>query len=352
MTMRTSPVILAACFAAILPDADGASAAEDHAEMVAGMVAGHIVPRYEALRTATGRLERAVSAACNAGRSPAGDRVQSAYREALFAWMGVQHLRFGPAMADDRFYRYQYWPDKHGQGAKQMRRLLAGPADRIPGPERIAETSVAVQGFPALERLTFPPAGAKTGERRVRTCRLATSITGNLTSMTAEAVREWGAFEPRDARETISRIIRAAVEQLQVVSSLKLGRPMGKSLKKARPRRAESWRSGTSLENIRRNYLALRELIDGSGKWKGLRPSLTASKERIDSADALSRNLSYGSGAIAEHGLSLADSVKRDDGRKFVTFLIAHTDGIRDIVVDDIAPALGVELGFNEQDGD
>ncbi len=351
MIMRIRPTVFAVCFAAFLLGGNSVSATEDRAELVAGIVAGHIVPRYEALQTATTNLARTVSAVCRAGRSPAEDKARSDYRAALAAWMGVQHLRFGPAKVDDRIYRYQYWPDKHGQGGKQMRRLLAGPVDKIPGTKRIGETSVAVQGFPALERLLFSEP-MKTEEQRAKTCKLATSITSNLTSMTADALREWRDFRPQNAQETINQIVRATVEQLQIISNLKLNRPMGKSLKKARPRRSESWRSEASLSNIQQNYLALKEMIDGSGDWVGLRPLLATSQEQTDAVDALSQNLTYGSDAIRKHGPSLADSVKQDDGRKFVTFLIAHTEGIRDLVVDNVAPALGVNLGFNEQDGD
>lgn len=351
MIMRLRQILIAACFTTLLSAGNGASASADPGKLVAGIIAGHIIPGYEALKMKTTDLERTVNTACGAGNTPSERTVQTAYRAALAAWMGVQHLRFGPAMVDDRFYRYQYWPDKHGQGGRQMRRLLAGPIERIPDLARIGETSVAVQGFPALERLLFPGT-PETEEQRAKTCKLAISITRNLTAMTTNALQEWQKFKPESAQETISQIVRAAVEQLQIIANLKLSRPMGKSLKKARPRRAESWRSAASLANISQNYLALKELVDGSGDWKGLRPSLVASKEQTDAVDALSQNLSYGSEAIGKHGVSLAKSVKQEDGRKFVTFLIAHTEGIRDLVVDNVAPALGVNLGFNEQDGD
>ncbi len=349
--MPTRQILVAACFAPILLQGETASASADRAELVAGIVAGHVVPRYEVLKTKTADLERVANAACTAGRSPTEDEVQSAYRHALNAWMGVQHLRLGPVAVDDRLYRFQYWPDKHGQGGRQMRRLLAGPVEQIPDVRRIGETSVAVQGFPALERLLFSNT-PETDDQRAKICKLATSITRNLVSMSANALGEWRQFKPDDAQEAISQIVRGVVEQLQIIANLKLVRPMGKSAKKARPRRAESWRSEASLGNIRENFDALKELIDGAGAWKGLRPALATSPEQTGALDALSQNLSYGSEVIGKHGLSLAKSVRQDDGRKFVTFLIAHTEGVRDLVVDNVAPALGVNLGFNEQDGD
>lgn len=323
----------------------------DKSEMATGILTGHIVPAYARLDAGAGQLKEAIGASCKDGRRLDREPVRDAFRDALSAWMGVQHIRFGPAKSQDRHYRFQYWPDKHGQGARQMRRLLAAPIGDMPDARLIGQKSVAIQGFPALEQLLFPSREPK-AEERAKRCRLAQAISGNLAEMASLTLADWKSYKPKDPQEMIATLVRNLTEQLQIIADLKFKRPMGKSAKEARPRRAESWRSGRSFENIRQNYLALAALFNGGSGAHGLRSAMARDGEDGDAANAIAEHLSYGAAQAGKQKQTLSQIVGTQQGRALVTFLVQHTNATRELVLEHLAPALGVEMGFNAQDGD
>ncbi|MEM1198785.1 MAG: imelysin family protein [Pseudomonadota bacterium] len=323
----------------------------DKAALARGVIAGHIAPGYAQLAEATANLRQKIDAACNGQETLTGPDVQGAYTSALAAWMRVQHIRFGPAMAEDRFYSFQFWPDKHGQAAKQIRRRLSGPIDKIPDKDQIGRGSVALQGFPALERLIFD-SKANTPEQRLKACKLATSIGFNLARMAKETAADWQSYAPKEPSEVLNAVVRNMMEQLQIITDLKLGRPLGKSLEGARPRRAESWRSRSSLENIKANLQSLSDLLAGSGKHPGLASVLPNEGETLGMRDAIVEQLAYGIGRIEQQPGSLHDAVSTQKEREAILFLVAHIDGLRQLLFEQLAPALDVNLGFNSQDGD
>src|SRR3546814_3114375 len=69
------------------------------------------------------------------------------------AWMAVQHLRFGPSLLFLRVDRVEFWPDKRGTVGRHLAQLLSDHDLQPLAPRVFANGSVAVQGFPALERL-------------------------------------------------------------------------------------------------------------------------------------------------------------------------------------------------------
>ncbi len=343
------------CIVAALLAASGLAQAElgpeQKTRLIGSLLTNHVIPRYAAFRDQAAILRDALKRTCQAGQPPGTDVVKSAFSATLAAWMQVQHIRFGPVMAKDRFYRVQFWPDKHGRGGKQLNRLLNGPPDAVPDKNRIARTSVALQGLPALERLIFTSPDSNDRRREIA-CRLASAITHNLVQIADSTLADWQAYKPADAAIVIEALVRNLVEQLQIILDAKLARPLGKSVKLARPKRAESWRSRNSLNNIRHNLQGMLELIGGPDGGDGLRLATRPAKEGYDIADAMVENLNYGIKSISGHPGSLAEDVTSPKGREYITFLIAHVGGLQELIVEHLAPQLGVNLGFNSQDGD
>ena len=146
-------------------------------------------------------------------------------------------MKFGPSLRDDAYFKLQFWPDKHGRGGRQLNGLLLSE-EPVPNAEALGALSVAVQGFPALERLLFDEdEAAFVGEGGARRCALALSVSRNLSGLTATLARDWVFYDPVDEREFVTRAYRSYLEMFSVIAELKLKRPMGKSLKAARPKR-------------------------------------------------------------------------------------------------------------------
>ncbi len=375
---RSPPVVLAgllallALLALAVPLARQAAAQDASAreelrrEIARDLVVHHALPRYEALTAETAALDGAARTFC-ADPTPDGlDAVHEAYADAFEAWMAIQHVRFGPVMREDRYYRLEYWPDKHGQGGRQLRKLFASGDLSAMTPETLADKSVALQGFPALERILY----GKNAESRLTSgdetaaglCRFATAITGNLKAMAAATETEWrdgpaaqaNDMDAETVDQTLKDFFQAFTDELQFIRLSKLGEPLGETPGQANPRAAEAWRSGLSLPAIQANLAGLHETFSGNEEAgsKGLGAALNRDEADGDYRRSVARGLLYGIDFIDDHPDLLTAGLKSEEGRKSIAFLMLHLDGVRERAAGTLGGALGVDLGFNAMDGD
>lgn len=322
------------------------AAAADNKSVLDGIVNGHIVPRYQALAAATDDLSQAIQADCR-DDTPGDAGSRAAFRAALLAWQSIQHIRFGPVMVDNRHYRFEFWPDKHGQGARQVRKLLSADADKIPPAVRIGKSSVAIQGFPALERVIHGKIS-----NAAAACALAVSIAGNLNAMSSDVVKEWSSWQPGSVPDMGKLLARNLADQLDVMAGLKLARPLGETLETARPRRAEHWRSTLSYAALAANFDGLHGFFAGENSQPGLRAWAVAGGAPARQADQLAEHLNYGSTFVGWQKVPLHDAVSDRGARDKAAFLASHVRYTEDLVKSVVYPALGVAAGFNSQDGD
>ena len=249
-------------------------------------ISRHVLPRYRVLAEATAGLDRQSRAFCASADRGALERLRHSYHEAMDAWMGVQHLRHGPVERHMRYFRFQLWPDKHNTGSRRLRELLMQQDVQALQPETFRHSSVAIQGFTALETLLFDSGDtlkALTGPQAPGfRCRVVEAISHNLATMATELVKDWSTSKTpfqkmfnadgkstlgpdgRDnlaaRREVAAGFLNLIHTQLEVIIAQKLARPMAASPAEARPQRAESWRSRRSLRNIMQNLVAVEDL--------------------------------------------------------------------------------------------
>jgi len=268
--------------------------------------------------------------------------VRTAFHDAMDAWQMAQHIRHGAVALDDRHARLQFWPDKRGITERHMRKLLADPvpADFM---DDLPRASVAIQGFPALERLLFGDAPLsqhiQPGEKAVR-CTVAVAIAHNIAEIAA-ALKLESATLPADAKNDIRDTVNDLVTGLEFVQSLKLKLPAGKE--RPRPRLLENWRSVRSLKNVEINIRALRNLYEVLAVTipdEDRQHSLI--RNQFDAAEDAVR-------AMGENGKELLDV---ELGPVRFRALAGTLETIRDLVAEMLPGRLGVDLGFNSLDGD
>lgn len=154
-------------------------------EMAKALTEGHILPRYRDLERAAADLEESAAKHCPADP----DALQEAYNAAMDDWMRIQHVRFGPVQDGTRAARIQYWLDRKGRGRRQLLSMLRKADPARLDPDRFAQTSVAVQGLPALELILYSPPAK--GQDPAYRCRVIAAIGHNLANLTAEIIAEW-----------------------------------------------------------------------------------------------------------------------------------------------------------------
>lgn len=338
-----------------------ALAAPDWQQANMNAVDNHVIPRYQQLAEATADLDQRIADFCRARDADGLDSIRKGYHRAMDAWQGIQHIRFGPVAFYLRHHRFQLWPDKRGTGAKQLRQVLAAEDAALLTPERFRQASVAIQGLSALERLLFDAeADAFFNENGPGyRCRLSEAIATNLATMSRRIVEEWkgGELHFREAirtapegndhfysaREVTGRLLNDLHTQLQVIVDLKLGRPLGQGSGRLYPRRAESWRSRRSLENVALNLASAQALYQTAFRPLIGEPAIAeaievAFAETQTAARAIEPSL-YEITAAAKHRAGL-ERLQR------AAVVLQRT------IAEQLSTAIGVPLGFNGLDGD
>ncbi|MEM9060880.1 MAG: imelysin family protein [Pseudomonadota bacterium] len=315
---------------------------------IEAVVEKHILAGYLAFETATRDLADQAEADCR----PDSEPLRAAFHDAFDAWLKVSHLRFGPSEVDNRAFALAFWPDPRSKTRKALARLIANRDAIVSDPAEYKTLSVAARGLYALERLLFDPeyTAPETSEY---VCALTRAVATDIASTATEIGGDWrggfaaelAGFGVGDSRyrtelEALQEVFKALSTGLQFSSEARLGRPLG-TFERPRPKRAEMRLSERSQRNVLESLDALQDL---SRHLAANEPEIAAN---LDSAFAFARQSASNIGDDPVFA-----SVSEVQGRLMVEILQQSIDGIREIVLVELGPALGVSKGFNALDGD
>lgn len=295
---------------------------------------------------------------------------QSRWKDTMSAWQRVQWVHFGPVTDDNEDWKIQFWPDKINLVEKKTRFLFV---KRKPMDEAlIAKSSVVVQGLSALEFLLFDdPFNAslqqqKSQEKYERQCELMLAITANLSMTTKRLSDGWQdekflaswLKKAKDQEQSAflaqrnSEIIEALLAQMERIKMDKVGGGLGYKSRNKRPNEYffESWRSQTSLNNIQVNLVSFQQLLSGKEGYN--LTNMLNDKKHVELAVTLNNALQSVIDNSSDISGSLHNAVA--DPKKIVQVeaLFKNMGNMNTILKRELAPALGVVLGFNSNDGD
>ncbi|CUH51610.1 imelysin family protein [Shimia marina] len=321
--------------------------AQDAATLVEGVLAQHVLPGFQTFATRTEALTAAAQSDCQ----PQSAELRAAFHEGFDAWMAVSHLRFGPSEVDERAFALAFWPDTKGFTPKSLTKFITTEDPVIAEPEAFGEVSIAARGFFAMEYLLYDDTIATLGDAQYH-CALVQAVAADIDRQAQAILADWqGGYAtsmqtPSDAAEyatdlaAVAQLFKALDTGLQFNEEARLGRPLG-SFEKPRPRRAEARRSGRSLRNITVSLTALEELS------QALAAQTPGVAERLEAAFAVAFEQAE---VLAEDPVFAG--VAEMQGRFKVEILQQYIGNIRDIVTQELGPALDVTAGFNALDGD
>lgn len=357
------------CAGVLLPLA-GLHAAPLWPELNRVVVDQHIVPRYKQLAQATAALEERSTVFCASADTAGLSQVRDGYQSAMDAWASVQHIRFGPVTVQKRYERFEYWPDKHNTGERQLSKALADQDMAQLSVDKFVTASIALQGLGTLERLLYDDVQleqfAGGGDQPSYRCRLIEAVAHNLAVMSREVADEWtnpgspyrgivlGAEQGNayfaSSREVSAGLLNDLYTSLQVVVDQKLLPVMGHGPEEISPKRAESWRSGRSLRNIRLNLEADQELytIEFS-------PMLVAdggNAARVQEDEAIRRDFKTALAGIRAIERPLDEVVQDAAQRPALEQLLATISDLKRHVSGPVPVALDLPRAFNGLDGD
>ena len=345
---------LAAVLAVLsLPAASVLAAPPEPGPLAVKVVEGVVLPGYEALAATTAAQAADWKSACADGdfarKAPAlRERYQAA---AADAWAAVENVTTGPIGESLRGDRIFFGPDKRNYVSKAVAELLSRAKAGELAPDAMRSASVAGQGFPALERVLFePPSDTVAG------CRVGAAIARNLSTISANIVTEWKAPDGPLARlkrgegdtlhfadpaQASARLITDLAGGLQRANDLKLSPVMGGNVEAAKPKSAEGWRSGRSARALGASVASLAATA-----------KIFASAAPADVSETNGKAFDLAQASVARLPADFGDAAADPKRRKALEATVAAVKAAQADVAKNLAPALGLPLGFNSLDGD
>lgn len=314
-------------------------------ELVPGLREAVLRPAVDEHRRSIATLRSALSAFCAA---PGADRLaapRNAFRAVMASWQRLAPVAQGPLGDASLAAGVYFWPDKHGTASRQLSRALAAEDAKLTTSEGVEGASAALGGLGALELLLWgdPPAVAEGGFG----CDYARAIAAVQEGYAARLSTILDASE--DPAAEGQAVLTTVQGGLDAVIRLKLEEPLGSTPDKARGTRAEAWRSGTSLANVRANLAMLKDLVVAP---RGIAQAAIGGPETQALAIIVERRFDRAIRAVAAVPLPLDRAVTDPAARPTVTALVQEVRNLRTLIGDRLGPALGLATGFNATDGD
>lgn len=278
--------------------------------------------------------------------------VKQAFHQTQSAWSRLQPLMVGPLSEGNRSWQVQFWPDKRNMVARQTEALLDEFADL--NQQQLDDASVVVQGLTAFEYVVFDGQTAITANRG-RYCPLLAGIARHQQALSAEVVDRWrrpgGMLEQlttfpneryANADEALGGILRVQVTGVDTLKK-KLGTPMGRlNHGVPQPYQAEAWRSRHSTENL------LASVDGAQAVWERVR-SLVGDAQLVGDIDQAYKAVRD---QLKVLPAPLMELVQDPASQTQLQSLYQNLDTLETLQQNDLARHLGIQIGFNANDGD
>ncbi len=350
-----------------------AQAAEVPQTLGASLVSGYIQPATQRFSQAGQDMAKTLQAYCaghEAGATGAvpAQAVKAGFNELVRSWAGVEFLRFGPLVEDNRFERIFFWPDPRGTVQRRTQAVLAKADVALLQAGALRADSVAIQGLPSLEYALFggneallgdaaKPGGPGAGYR----CAYATAVAVNVAGLAGEIAQAWGPqgqmaqhFQQpgpnnplyRSPAEVAAETIKAMSSGLHYIRDAKLLAALGASPEKAKPASSPLWRSGETLDAVAAGVSGIGEfyraadlapVFDKNNQW--LAVTVTNSAQRI-------------AGRLKPLTMPFDVALAQPEPRATLVATVVELSELKEMIDGQIANALGVNVGFNALDGD
>ncbi|MFG1301721.1 imelysin family protein [Xanthobacter sp. V3C-3] len=324
------------------------------------LIEGWLLPRYDALAAQTAAQAQTWTAFCAKPEAAGVPALKEAYGKAADAWNAVEFVTFGPVSLSLRADRISFFPDRRNAISRGLAELLGDTDAARLQPERFAQSSAAVQGLPALERLLYEEGAADAlvaGPEATRRCAVGTAIATNLATIAREIRTAWGdrgtgvlgsivsgkgdpALFP-DVGALPGMILTDLSGAYQRVSDTKILPVMGSGPADTKPTLADSWRSGRSGRVAANMIRSADQLLVAVGTQMPTRPQWVVNKA-AGTADAAADKLPADIGAAAATA----------QGATALQAALKAFKGAQATVYRPVASYFAISLGFNALDGD
>lgn len=309
-----------------------------------------LLPAHQQWHDRNAALVQAVKGFCE------GDAERTSVAQAFMAsqqgWSYLQPLMVGPLSEGNRSWQVQFYPDKRNMVAQQAEALLDSHDPLTQ--QALDGASVVVQGLTAFEYVLFDDSVDLQADK-ARYCPMLMGIAHHQQGLSGEVMALWeetgGMLAqltdfPNDryasAEDALGGVLRVQITGVDVLKK-KLGTPMGRlNQGVAQPYQAEAWRSRQSVASLQAS------LAGAQAVWERVR-SLVSDGElagKIDQAYAETRD------KLEALPAPLFELVQDPANQPLLQDLYRSLDTLETLQQAELASDLGIQIGFNANDGD
>ena len=350
---RLLPLVLLSLFAS------SNSSADTFTEFNIAVVDEHIVPSYKELVRSTARLKEYGEKLCENGDAADLVRVRRGYNDVMDQWQVLQKWTVGPDRSSIVHMRFHMWPEGRSIVVKQVQAVLKAASPNALVSDKLAESSPAIQGIPALQLLLYwnDPQIHDFVESGVAAyqCQYVLAVSENLSRIAADMLDKWshayrnafstpGQENPYFPSSNVAtnHLFNQYLQLITTVHNAKLSYPLGIHYDgKPRYRRTESRRSKRSLRNVRINVISISKFY-------------AISRKHLEYSAPQQLELDQGWAAANEILAQMPDEMESaysqypDQMLELVNLL----SNMKDLAGGHMAETLGFHHKFNDTDGD
>ncbi len=324
------------------------------------LIESWLLPRYDALVSATSAQKAAWTSFCAKPEASGIPALKSAFSKTADSWSAVEFITMGPVTLSLRADRFNFFPDRRNAISRAMGEIIADADPARLEPLRFAQSSAAVQGLPALERLLFEDDAAAalvSGPEAAHRCAYGTAIAVNLANIASEVRTGWGDRNSGALGAIVSgkgdpalfadvgalpgMILTDLSGAYQRVTDTRILPVLGSGPDDAKPMLADGWRAGRSGQVVTVMIQSADALLQEIGKQLPSRPQFVVNK----AATAADK-------AAAEFPDDLGAAAKTAAGAAKIQAAVKAFKAAQLTVYRPVASYFAISLGFNALDGD
>jgi predicted lipoprotein len=304
---------------------------------------------YQALAGAAEEFATVSRDYCKAPDKTSRQSVEKAWLGAFIAWQQVRFVDFGPIEENNLAWQFQFWPDPKNLIGRKAAYLLKQEAPVTS--KMVAESGVAVQGFPMAEYLLFDEQ-LNASERALpatTACSLLSAVSGHISANSQALAKNWESFREHylDTQAYRDTTVRAAMAALEILDERRLAQPMGlRGTGKRSAYAADAWRSGTSTRTIEATVTGLQQYF-----LPGLEPLLRHSSQP-ELADRIKTQFEEVQEHFPEVHAPMTILLSDEGSYSKLQGLYVDISQLVNLMNEQAAAELGVIRGFNSSDGD
>ena len=306
-----------------------------------------MTPHYTHWREASASFSDTSNHFCNDKNTLA--EVRNSWQQAMLAWTAIQAFPVGPVTDKNYASQITYWPDAKNLVAFQVEARLKNNTHTP-----VSTSSVALRGLSAAEYILFDT-GHDLNQPAIRQqyCPLLTEISSYQVQLSSSIEKEWQQLAKNtrsfpNARFANEHEVLTEFLRVQVTVIDNLGKRLEEPFKAGRVQvyQLEYWRSGLSQASLHNTATTAKSL------WQnGWRPLAAAKDEDlVTSIDqtymVLLSKLSADSPVPLSTVITTAEGIAWVRNRQSEVHMLDVLQG------RTLAKTLGIQIGFNANDGD